>query len=117
MDGRTLLLLLNEYIRSCENDAGEKQGGARFPNLAGFCRYCCFGANELKSFAREYPCEYDIMCSIFEDEALNSKISATLVGAYLKNHFGYGEKSGERTKVENGDFKLIFEHDIVSDGE
>lgn len=116
LDGQTLLVVLSEYIRSCESDR-EKPGVGRFPNLAGFCRYCCFGASELKAFARKYPREYELMCSVFEDEALNSNISATLISAYLKNHFGYGERAGERTKVDSGDIKLMFEHDILADGE
>ena len=115
-DGKTLLILLNEYIKACAAE-NEKKGGSRFPNLAGFCRYCCLGTGELKSFRDEYPREYDLMCSALEDEALNSDLSATLVGAYLKNHFGYGEKSSDRTKVESGDVKLVFEHDIMADGE
>lgn len=115
-DGKTLLILLNEYIKTCACE-NEKKGGSRFPNLAGFCRYCCLGTGELKSLRDEYPREYDLMCSALEDEALNSDKSATLVGAYLKNHFGYGEKSADRTKVESGDVKLVFEHDIMSDGE
>ena len=60
---------------------------------------------------------HEILCSVLEDEALNSSISATLVSAYLKNHFGYGEKPAEKTRVESGDIKLVFEHDILSDGE
>lgn len=117
IDGMSLLILLGEYIKECEKDNDKKKGNARFPNLAGFCRYCCLGKSELELFADVYPREYELMCSVFEDEALNSDISATLIGAYLKNHFGYGEKNSDRAKVESGEYKLIFEHDIISDGE
>ena len=114
--GATMLIMLREYVRSCTEGTG-KAGAGRFPNLAGFCRYCCIGATELKALAREYPSEYELLCSVLEDEALNSGISATLISAYLKNHFGYGEKAAERTRVDSGDIKLVFEHDIISDGE
>ena len=117
LDGRTLLIFLGEYIKECEKEDEKKKGAARFPNLAGFCRYCCLGKSELEAFSSKYPREYDLMRSVLEDEALNSDISATLIGAYLKNHFGYGEKSADKTKVETGEFKLVFEHDIISDGE
>ena len=111
MDGMSFLVLLEEYIKECEREKEKKKGSARFPNLAGFCRYCCLGKSELESLSRLYPHEYELMCSVLEDEALNSDISATLVSAYLKNHFGYGEKSADRAKVESGEYKLIFEHD------
>ena len=114
--GETLLELLRGYVDSCGGTAG-KAGAGRFPTLAGFCRYCNIGVSELKAWAREYPAEYEILCSVLEDEALNSGISATLVSAYLKNHFGYGEKAAEKTRVDSGDIKLVFEHDILSDGE
>ena len=114
--GETLLNMLQGYVDSCGGVAG-KAGAGRFPNLAGFCRYCNIGVSELKAWAHEYPAEYEILCSVLEDEALNSSISATLVSAYLKNHFGYGEKPAEKTRVESGDIKLVFEHDILSDGE
>ena len=117
MDGRTFLILLEEYIKECEREEDKKKGAARFPNLAGFCRYCCLGKSELENLSKVYPREYELMCSVLEDEALNSDISATLVSAYLKNHFGYGEKNVDKTKVDSGEYRLVFEHDIMVDGE
>ncbi len=117
MDGRTCLVLLEEYIKACEGEDEKKKGTVRFPNLAGFCRYCCLGKSELETLSKSYPREYELMCSVLEDEALNSDVSATLVGAYLKNHFGYGEKSTDRSRAESGEYKLVFEHDIMTDGE
>ena len=62
--------------------------------------------------------EYDTLCAMFEDEALNSGLSATLVSAYLKKHLGYGEKAEASASVCEADkVKLIFEHDIYADGE
>ena len=116
-DGKALLIFLNEYIKTCAGENEKKGGGSRFPNLAGFCRYCCLGTGELAALKSEYPREYDLMCSALEDEALNSDKSAALVGAYLKNHFGYGDKSADKTRVESGDVRFIFEHDIMADGE
>lgn len=119
IDGRTLLILLNEYINECQAATQAKGSSSRFPNFAGFCRFCCFGENDLEEISKEFPKEYGFMCSVFEDEALNSDIPTAIVTAYLKNHFGYGEKSSksDETKVDSGQIQLVFEHDIFADGE
>ncbi len=65
---------------------------------------------------REQQEEYDALLAVFEDEALNSGLSPTVVSAYLKHRLGYGEKTEEKTAVASEGVKLIFEHDIFEDG-
>ena len=77
------------------SDGGAKSGG-RFPNMAGFCRYLGVGVEQFCLSMKERQEEYDALCAIFEDEALNSGLSATLISAYLKRHLGYGERHGAR---------------------
>lgn len=91
----------------------------RFPNMAGFCRYLGVGVEAFRLCMKERQDEYDTLCAMFEDEALNSGLSATLVSAYLKKHLGYGEKNadGGASVCEADKVKLIFEHDIYADGE
>ena len=91
----------------------------RFPNMAGFCRYLGVGVEAFRLCMKERQEEYDTLCAMFEDEALNSGLSATLVSAYLKKHLGYGEKNadGGASVCEADKVKLIFEHDIYADGE
>ena len=60
-----------------------------------------------------------MLCAMFEDEALNSGLSATLISAYLKKHLGYGDKAetASKSSMELEQIKLVFEHDIYEDGE
>ncbi len=115
--------LLEEYIRSCyENcDSSEeeakrsaKKAKRRFPNAAGFCRYCKIGEGEYECLAEKYPLEFERIQAVFEDEALNSEVSPTVLSAYMKKWVGY-EKS-PKTQVCDGQLKIIFDHDIMEDG-
>ena len=87
--------------------------------MAGFCRYLGVGVEQFFLSMKERQEEYDTLCAMFEDEALNSGLSATLVSAYLKRHLGYGEKqeSAGKSSMELDQIKLVFEHDIYKDGE
>lgn len=118
-----IYLLLEEYVRSCyesyetlEEDSkrSAKKGKRRFPNAAGFCRYCKIGEGEYDSLAEKYPLEFERIQAVFEDEALNSEVSPTLLTAYMKKWIGY-EKS-PKTQVRDGQLKIIFDHDIMEDG-
>ncbi len=118
-----IYLLLEEYVRSCyesyetlEEDSkrSAKKGKRRFPNAAGFCRYCKIGEGEYDSLAEKYPLEFERIQAVFEDEALNSEVSPTLLNAYMKKWIGY-EKS-PKTQVCDGQLKIIFDHDIMEDG-
>ena len=94
-----------------------KKERSRFPNLAGFCRKLKIGTAELEQISLEYPKQYGALLSLFEDEALNSTQSATILSAYMKEHLGFGEKK-EGGASENGAerLKIVFEHDISEDG-
>ena len=110
--------LARAYIESCSCEGGSKHGG-RFANMAGFCRYLGMGVEQFCLSMKERQEEYDALCAMFEDEALNSGLSATLISAYLKRHLGYGEKSeaAGKSTMELEQIKLVFEHDIYEDGE
>ena len=106
-----------EYIARCHEADGSKKD-VRFPNMAGFCRYLGMGVESFRLSMKERQEEYGALLALFEDEALNSGLSATLVSAYLKRHLGYGEKAESGASVCEADrVKLIFEHDIYADGE
>ena len=93
------------YIAHCEEDD-------KFPNMAGFCRFCHMGQSELESLGKKFPREFDVLCSVFEDEALNSDVAVTLVGSYMKRYLGYGEEK----KNTDEPVTVYFEHDILKDG-
>lgn len=125
-----LIRLAEQYVNSCnmrESDEKEekksetkkeKKRGGRFPNVAGFCRYIGIGGSEYARLSKKYPEEFEKLTCILEDEALNSEISPTLLGAYLKRRLGYDESTrSPKNDVDVGQLKLIFEHDILADGE
>ena len=115
--------VLEEYIKSCTEDTevsvdeakkSSKKGKKRFPNVAGFCRYCGIGEGEYDRLTEEYPLEFERIQAVFEDEALNSEISPTILTAYMKRWIGY-EKT-PKTQLCDGQLKIIFDHDIMEDG-
>lgn len=113
--GRKLL----DYLASCRPppDADPKKNVGRFPNLAGFCRYLGCGLTASEELHVTHPAQYDYVCAVLEDEALNFSPSPTVTSAYLKQRLGYGEKpDAAAAATECGSLQLIFEHDISEDG-
>ena len=58
------------------------------------------------------------MCAVFEDEALNAGVSASVLTLYLRGRLDYGERHGAE---DGGDrdgapLKVVFEHDVLDDG-
>ena len=50
--------------------------------------------------------------------ALNAEISPSLLGVYLKRRLGYSEGSEKHeSDLELGQLRVVFEHDILSDGQ
>jgi len=115
-DCEDIIRSVGEYVEFCKNEAAPKNKG-RFPNLAGFCRYLGLGVETLEEIFRDRSEEYGVLCAVFEDEALNSELSATLISAYLKQRLGYGEKQEtKKASCELPEVKLVFDHDIFEDG-
>lgn len=133
---RRIDIALADYLKACSQSfVGEKDAASIapdeqtnrkaqrgkpspkvcFPNLAGFCRYLGIGTGELESFGVAHPEEYGRILAVFEDEALNSGLSATLVSAYLKKRLGYD--SSHRSSLEAAGLQVSFDHDIFEDGE
>ena len=115
-----LLEQLEAYLQSCHPTQNEdrKKTAVPFPNLAGFCRWLGWGGSEMELLKKSAPELYDRICTVLEDEALNSEISASVLTAYLKKRLGYSESDKvEKSEVESGQLRLIFDHDILSDGE
>jgi len=116
--------LLEGYLRFCRSstqDAEEtekiskgKKDGVRFPNTAGFCRFCGVGESELMLLRKSYPKSWERLCAVLEDEALNSNLSATVLSVYLKRRLGYDRE--EQSEREDGQLRVIFDHDIGEDG-
>ena len=108
--------MAEEYVSVCKGEGSSGKSSDRFPNLAGFARSLGVGIATLKKVESKYPEQYGAILALFEDEALNSLKSATILTAYLKERLEFGEKKEGGATVEAGDIKLIFEHDISEDG-
>ena len=113
--------LLEQYLKSCqrEENADAKKSTASFPNLAGFCRFIGCGLGTMELLRDGNPDVYDYVCTVLEDEALRYSVSPTVMSAYLKQRLGLGEKPSETAakSADCGQLKLVFEHDILEDGE
>ena len=118
----TLFGMVDEYLELChasvstESDAKSRaRPRVRFPNVAGFCRFLGTGISDILIFKSEHPLEYDKLLAIFEDEALNSDVSPTLLSAYMKKRMLYALEDAPKTV--GGEVRYCFEHDIFADGE
>lgn len=89
----------------------------RIPNLAGFCRYFGGSMGDILRLRESRPSLYGEICAALEDEAINSKMSSSVLSVYLKQRLGYvGERPPERDEEGTG-VRLVFEHDPYADGE
>lgn len=120
-DGGKILNLLNEYIIACASDQKSSEGGkdtkghpTLFPNIAGFCRFLKISTVELEEFGKNFPEDYNKLLTILEDEALNSKLSPTILSAYMKKRLKYDHASAIEPNTQ---LEIKFEHDIFEDGE
>ena len=117
--------LVEEYVTSChtpqnqgENECASKKKTAKFPNVAGFCRYLGISRDKYERLSKKFPEEFGKLEAILEDEALNSEVSASVLTAYLKKRLSYSDtEKSEKTELDTGQLRLVFEHDILADGE
>ena len=121
MSEGTFFQAVDDYLDLCHSTAEDippKARGrprCRFPNIAGLCRFLGTGLSDMNIFKSEYPTEYDRLLAIFEDEALNSEVSPTLLSAYMKKRMLYAVSDGATLSSE--EVRYCFEHDIFADGE
>lgn len=129
-DTAHLIRNLEDYLRFCrscgeaateESCRGRRRREQLFPNLAGFFRWMGRGMWEAEELKTTQAQLYDRICTVLEDEALNSELSPTVLSAYLKRRLGYGDRSeavvgSAVTSSEGEQIRLIFDHDILEDG-
>jgi hypothetical protein len=135
--GKRLIWLAEQYIEDClgcrsdENEENEKdqkdekddvkckgkRKREKFPNMAGFCRFIEISPRRYSELCELYPEETGLIAAAFEDEALNSNKPAAIIAAYLKARLGYAENAPPKNDGGSGAVNVIFEHDIISDGE
>ena len=101
---KRLIGRLEAYIEGCKNTDSKKPV---FANVAGFCRYSGISVTDLVSLKRTSPEKFDIIAAYFEDAALNSGVTASLVGMYLRQ---YGLWAAPP------DQEVVCDHDMFADG-
>lgn len=91
----------------------DRSGRSQLPNIAGFCRSVGVSVGEFESLRRSHPDIYGILCAVFEDEALNSDVPASVLTLYLRGRLDYNEKRDS----EDAPVTVVFDHDVFGDGE
>ncbi len=113
--------LLYQYLEDCHGDAGHGEGkkgsNLPFPNLAGFCRWLGVGLGQVERLRLTHPEVYDLICTVLEDEVWNSAQSASLIATYVKQRLWRESVEGRSETVDQGQLRLVFEHDIREDGQ
>ena len=104
--------IVEQYVLECiRRTHKEERKKSILPNVAGFCRFCGVGREDLEGLRDRFPREYGALLSVFEDEALNSDLSSSALAYYMKNMLGDDEVKDSGIPV------IRFEHDILSDGQ
>lgn len=111
--------LVGAYLDECRRDNGGTGGRreGRIPNVAGFCRFAHVGVDEFDKLMKTDPEVHGALCAVFEDEAFNSSMSPSILSVYLKLRLGYNGESKQMHIADNGQLRLVFEHDAYTDGE
>ena len=102
--GKKLISKIKAYIDECKNCDSKKP---IFANVAGFCSFAGISVNEFLNLKKQYPTEYENAGAYFEDAALNSGATASLVGMYLRQYGFWG------APIED---EIICDHDMLADG-
>ena len=102
--GKKLLFKIKTYVDECRNADTKKP---IFANVAGFCRFAGISVSEFLCLKRKFPREFESAGAYFEDAALNSGATATLVGMYLREYGFWG------APVED---EVVCDHDMLADG-
>ncbi len=102
--GKKLISKIKEYIDECHSSDSKKTA---FANVAGFCRFAGISVSDFHKLKKQFPVEFENAGAYFEDAALNSNATATLIGMYLRQYGFWG------APVEDD---VICDHDMIADG-
>jgi hypothetical protein len=103
--GKRRLSAIEDYVEDCRVRGDPKK--PIFANVAGFCRFAGISVPQFLAFRKRFSSEFEAAGAYFEDAALNSGATATLVGMYLRQYGFWGQATGTEVSCE---------HDLYSDG-
>ena len=103
--GKQLLDAVRSYTDSCA-EKNEELKKPIFPNV-GFCRSVGISVSAFRSLARRFPDDYLTALAFFEDAAINSGATASLISLYLKEYDCWGQTEEDEINCD---------HDIFSAG-
>lgn len=110
-----LIKKAEKYIAFCLSPELKKP---RLPNMCGFFRWLGLSSLALDKLKREYPEKFRTLLMLFEDEALNSELPASIISTYMKQSFlKDAEEKTNEVSEECGPITLVFDHDINIDGQ
>ncbi len=89
-------------------------GRDTLPNIAGFCRSLGVGVSEFEGLRRSHPDVHGILLAAFEDVALNADVPASILSLYLRGRLDYNDRA---RVADDSPAAVIFEHDVMRDGE
>lgn len=118
-DDGSIVAIFDDYLIRCRNEIadGKRKNAGRIPNVAGFCRFTHSTLSDFERLRQTRPEVHGALCAAFEDEALNSEMSPSILSVYLKLRLGYSGESEEVSRVtDTGQLRLIFDHDAFEDG-
>lgn len=102
--GKQLITLLEEYLEEVTAQPTKKGG---FPSVAGFCRHIGISVSRFRELRSRFPEEFELAGAYFEDAALSSGATATLIGMYLKHYSFWNDERPLEVECD---------HDIFDDG-
>ncbi len=115
-----LLRFAEKYVASChasdDEDGGGHARGGRLPNIAGLARLLGVGVADISALEGRHPEQYRALLALMEDEALNSDKSSTLINTYFKERLRLGTAQADESSSDAA-LTVVFEHDVLSDGE
>ena len=104
--GKQLLHAVRSYTDACAA-RNEELKKPVFPNIAGFCRSTGISVSAFRSLARRFPDDYQTALAFFEDAAINSGATASLISLYLREYGCWGQEEED---------EISCDHDIFSAG-
>ncbi len=89
---------LEQKFRDYLEDAKKKH---ELPNVAGFVAFANIGRSTFYDYEKHFPDTYERIQSILENATINARIGDSFKQFYMKNKFGYRDKTEVDSQNKN----------------